>query len=137
MSDAGSSGLRSSLRISAGTGGGGDSGSGSGVGSPRSRKLADLPLAPHGSTSPKLRRTGKEAVSFAAAAPAPAPVREVSYVRYVARGEAVVPAVRVRALRAGRSLVPRCYPPLPRPSRVGRAAAGGRARRRARARARG
>ena len=117
MSDAGSSGLRSSLRISAGTGGGGDSGSGSGVGSPRSRKLADLPLAPHGSTSPKLRRTGKEAVSFAAAAPAPAPVREVSYVRYVARGEAVVPAVRVRALRwplARATLLLASPPPLAR-----------------------
>ena len=84
MSDAGSSGRRFSLRISAGTGGGGDSGSGSGVGSPRSRKLADLPLAPRGSTSPKLRRTGEEAVSLVAAAPAPAPVLEVSYGKYVA-----------------------------------------------------
>jgi hypothetical protein len=128
MSDAGSSGRRAPC-ISAVAGGGGDSGSGSR--SPRSREDAGLLLALPGGKSPKLRRTG-EAVTFAAAAPAP--VREVSHVRYVARGEAVVPCACARC--AGRSLVPRCYPPLPRPSQVGCAAAGGRARRRA-ARTRG
>jgi hypothetical protein len=112
MSDAGSSGRRPSLRISAVAVGGGDSGSGSR--SPRSREVAGLLLALPGSKSPKLRRTG-EAATFAAAAPAPAPVREVSHVRYVARGEAVVPAVRVRALRwplARATLLPASPPPL-------------------------
>jgi hypothetical protein len=110
MSDAGSSGRRPSLRISAVAVGGGDSGSGSR--SLRSREDAGLLLALPGSKSPKLRRTG-EAVTFAAAAPAP--VREVSHVRYVARGEAVVPAVRVRALRwplARATLLPASPPPL-------------------------
>jgi hypothetical protein len=113
MSDAGSSGRRAPC-ISAVAGGGGDSGSGSR--SPRSREDAGLLLALPGGKSPKLRRTG-EAVTFAAAAPAPAPVLEVSYLRYVARGEAVVPAVRVRALRwplASATLLPASPPPLAR-----------------------